>query len=88
MRAAAPFMSAFVVYLVSLGGITMALRKARKHILGARYLPAAAFIFVALFGMALAFMQSSKEARALATVSTGPDDGPNQPMGEAIGTHP
>ncbi len=81
-------MSAFVVYLLSLGGITMALRKAKKHLLGARYLPAAAFIFVALFGMAVAFMQGSKEARALAAVSTGPDDGPNQPMGKAIGIRP
>ncbi|MCP4312834.1 MAG: DUF362 domain-containing protein [Bacteroidetes bacterium] len=88
MRAAAPFMSAFVVYLLSLGGITMALSKAKKHIQGARYLPAAAFIFVAILGMGLAFVQGSKEARALSAVSTGPDDGPNQPMGKAIGIHP
>ncbi len=88
MRAAAPFMSAFVVYLLSLGGITLALRKAKKHILAARYLPAAAFIFVALIGVAFAFMQGSGEARALSAVSTGPDDGPNQPMGKAIGIHP
>jgi len=88
MQAAAPFMSAFVVYLLALGGITMALRKAKKHILGAHYLPATAFIFVALIGMAAAFMQGSREARALSAVSTGSDDGPNQPMGEAIGTHP
>ena len=88
MRAAAPFMSAFVVYLLSLGGITLALRKAKKHILAARYLPAAAFIFVALIGVAFAFMQGSREALALSAVSTGPDDGPNQPMGKAIGIHP
>ena len=88
MRAAAPFMSAFVVYLLSLGGITMALRRAKKHIQAARYLPAVAFIFVALCGMAAAFMQDSREARALSVVSTGPDDGPNQPMGKATGVHP
>ena len=88
MRAAAPFMSAFVLYLLSLGGITLALRKAKKHIRGARYLPAAAFIFVAIMGIGFAFVQGSKEARALSAASTGPGDGPNQPMGKAIGIHP
>jgi len=88
MQAAAPFMSAFVVYLLSLSGITLALRKAKKHIRGARYLPAAAFIFVAIMGIGFAFVQGSKEARALAVVSTGPGDGPNQPMGKALGVHP
>ena len=88
MRAAAPFMSAFVVYLLSLGGITMALRKAKKHIQAARYLPAAAFIFVAVIGLTVTFFQDTREARALSAVSTGPDDGPNQPMGKALGVNP
>ena len=88
MRVAAPFMSAFVMYLLSLGGIVLALRKAKRNMLRARYMAAASFVLVALIGVAFAFIQSSQDASALAKQSTGPDDGPNQPMGEAVGTHP
>ena len=51
MRVAAPFMSGFVVYLLSLGGITIALRKARQNIIRARYMVASSFILAALVGL-------------------------------------
>jgi hypothetical protein len=51
MQVAAPFMSGFVVYLLSLGGITLALKKAKKNLFQARYIAAAAFFAVALSGM-------------------------------------
>src|SRR5450756_1819881 len=37
MQVAAPLMSVFVVYLLSLGGITLAFRKAKQNILRGRY---------------------------------------------------
>ncbi len=88
MRVAAPFMSGFVIYLLSLGGITLALRKARQNIVRARYIAGGSFILVALLGMVFAVIHNSQEASALAALSTGPDDGPNQPMGTAVGTFP
>src|SRR5450759_1249872 len=38
MQVAAPFMSGFVVYLLTLGGITLALRKAKQNIFRAKYI--------------------------------------------------
>ena len=43
MRAAAPVMSAFVIYLITLSGTVFAFKKAKNHFLKARYLYAAAF---------------------------------------------
>jgi hypothetical protein len=42
MKAAAPIMSGFIVYLLSLGGSILAIRKAGKLFLGARYFSALA----------------------------------------------
>src|ERR1035437_7648006 len=53
MQVAAPIMSGFVVYLLSLGVITLALRKARQNIYRARYIAAGSFIFVALVGLVI-----------------------------------
>jgi len=88
MRVAAPFMSAFVMYLLSLGGISLALREVSRNLRRARYLAAASFAFVAVFGIVFTSIHGSREAAALTILSTGPDDGPNQAMGEAIGINP
>ncbi len=88
MRVAAPFMSGFVVYLLSLGGITIALRKAKQSIVRAKYIAAGSFVVVALAGISFTLVHGSQEASALSVLSTGPDDGPNQPIGEAVGIHP
>jgi len=88
MRVAAPFMSGFVVYLLSLGGITIALRKARQSIDRAKYIAAGSFVLVALVGISFTLVQHSQNTYASGIVPTGPDDGPNQPIGEAVGIHP
>jgi hypothetical protein len=49
MQAAAPFMSAFVLYLLGLFGSTAAFRLARKNYHRSRYLLAATFLIIALF---------------------------------------
>ncbi len=88
MRAAAPFMSGFVVYLLTLGGITVALRKAKKNIFRARSIAAGSFMVVAVVGMGFAITQGSLDIFASVPPATGPDDGPNQPMGIGRGVIP
>jgi hypothetical protein len=50
MRVAAPFMSGFIIYLISLGGITLFLRKALKSLENARFRSA-----ISLFAGAILF---------------------------------
>jgi hypothetical protein len=89
MQVAAPIMSGFVVYLLSLGGITLALRKARHNFFRARYLAALSFILVALTGMIISLTQGIQNSLAAGLPEvTGPDDGSNQPIGKAMGVNP
>jgi hypothetical protein len=53
MQVAAPLMSGFVVYLLSLGGITLAFRRAKQSIAKARYLAAGSFIIVAIISLGI-----------------------------------
>lgn len=88
MKVAAPFMSGFVVYLLSLGGITLALRKAKQNLYRTRYIAAASFFAAAVICLAVFLAQESKDSFAASLPVTGPDDGPNQPIGMAQGANP
>jgi hypothetical protein len=88
MRVAAPFMSGFVVYLITLGGITVALRKVKKNIYRARYIAAASFLVAAVVGMAFSLTHGIQDSFAATQTKFGPDDGPNQPIGTAVGINP
>lgn len=88
MQVAAPVMSGFVIYLLSLGGITLALRKARQNILRARYIAAGSFILVALAGLVISLTHGTLNSFATGSSVSGPDDGPNQPIGKALGVNP
>jgi len=88
MQVAAPIMSGFVVYLLSLGGITFALRKARQNLYRARYIAAGSFILVALVGLIISLTHGIQNVNASAFAADGPDDGPNQPIGKAMGVNP
>jgi hypothetical protein len=90
IQVAAPLMSGFVVYLLSLGGITLALKKARKNIILSRYVAAGSFLLVALFVMVLSITNNPQISFGSTQDQTkwGPDDGPNQPMGKAMGVNP
>jgi hypothetical protein len=48
MRAAAPIMSAFVIWLITLSGSVLAFRKARNHFMKDRYIYAASFFTLAV----------------------------------------
>ncbi len=88
MQVAAPLMSGFVVYLLTLGGITLVLRRIRQNILRAKYIAAGAFFLVAIAGFIIIITNGSQDSSALPLAVRGPDDGPNQPIGKAGGNNP
>jgi hypothetical protein len=88
MQVAAPLMSGFIVYLLSIGGITFALRKARHRFVQARYVAAGTFVLVALAGLIISITQGIQNSYAATQIKSGPDDGPNQPIGKGAGVNP
>lgn len=90
MRVAAPFMSTLVIYLLSLGTTTFALKRFGKNIKRARFLTAGAFLVVALLSFSTYLLQEAqdvsantvKSAEEMATMAA------NTPIGEAKGTIP
>jgi hypothetical protein len=88
MQVAAPIMSGFVIYLISLGGISIALRKARQNLSKARYLAAGLFVVVAAGWALLSITDGSQDTFASPLPAPGPEDGANQPMGKPMGIFP
>lgn len=90
MQVAAPLMSGFVVYLLSLGGATLALKKAGRSLMHAKYMASALFCVVAVTGLIFALVNGTQLSFAAiqTQIKLGPDDGPNQPFGKAQGVHP
>jgi len=88
MRAAAPFMSGFVIYLLSVTGSAMLFKRSRQFFRRARYIMAAA----AFVGALVLFAFSSNlfpEKAVAAEAKADPSDFPaNQPMGEERGIFP
>jgi len=89
MKAAAPIMSGFVIYLIGLGGSVLLFKNAWSKIREARYLAAfVAFIGFILVIFALNF-NDVKQAYATANlVNSELPDGPNNPMGVGFGIFP
>ncbi len=88
MRAAAPVMSGFVIYLLSFGGTVAALRKARKLLTKARYVPAISLILVAAAFMTFYLVKTSGLAHAANVILDQHPDGVNAPMGTPVGIKP
>ena len=84
MRVAAPFMSGMIIYLLSVGGLTLISRKLNRKVLNVRY----ASTFLLIFGVmaTMAVVPSSNSEKDLP--NPGPEDGPNQPVGTALGINP
>jgi hypothetical protein len=53
MRVAAPIMSGFVVYLLTLGGLAVFLKKTRQNFLRSRYINASLFLFASIIILAI-----------------------------------
>jgi hypothetical protein len=64
MRAAAPLMSTFVIYLLTLSGSVMASRKAKIHLLRARYLYSGLFFTIAIASAFLFFARRTEDVSA------------------------
>lgn len=64
MKAAAPFMSAFVIYLLTLSGSLFAFKKAGKHFKKARYIYAASFLVIGLICSMLLFSNNTEVVNA------------------------
>jgi hypothetical protein len=88
MQVAAPLMSGFVLYLLSIGGITFAFRKIRQNLLHHKYWVAASFVLVVLVSLLISLSPGTLDSVAATLAETGPEDGPNQPIGKAGGVNP
>jgi hypothetical protein len=90
MRAAAPIMSGFILYILSLGGMTMLFKKAVAKFKKAQYL-AAVFALSSSLVMLVVFNWTSAQkiySQAFGFTRGVLPDGPNNPMGEGIGVNP
>jgi hypothetical protein len=87
MQVAAPFMSGFVTYLLAVGGLTAISRKFNKKI-NVRFGAVAMLLTGVIFAIAVTPSSNQQTEVQNGQVKMGPDDGPNQPMGEAKGIYP
>lgn len=89
MRTAAPFMSAFIVYVLSFSGAFLAFRNARVNFFKARYVLAGFFAVISLV-ISLAFFGQDVRVAIARTVAVNGvlPDLPNTPMGTGIGINP
>ncbi len=89
MRAAAPFMSSFVIYLLAISGSAVLFKKSRSFLRRTRYAMAAATMVGALVLLALSSNFHPERLFAAGSKSAVPGDFPaNQPMGEELGIFP
>ncbi len=89
MQAAAPVMSAFIVYVLSFSGAFLSFRKAKVNFYKARYAIAAVFGLLSIVISFIFFSQDMKVAYARVTTPLGVlPDAPNSPMGEGAGLNP
>jgi hypothetical protein len=87
MRAAAPVMSGFILYLVSLAGSAAAIRLFRYRIARARYISATLFLLLSI-SAALIFISSNRpQAKGDVSIPLGVHV-PNQPIGTGVGIFP
>jgi hypothetical protein len=86
MRAAAPLMSTFVIWLVTLSGSVIAFRKAKNHFRKARYIYAAFFFSIA-FACILMFLTNRTEVVNASSVDTNSVLS-NSPIGVEHGIFP
>jgi hypothetical protein len=87
MRAAAPFMSGFVLYLLSITGAFVAFRKSKQLFKKAKYVLAALLLILAAIAGTISLTVNTKKTSAAVMAYTLPE-GPNNPMGEAKGILP
>jgi hypothetical protein len=88
MRVAAPFMSGFISYLLAVAGLTAISRKSKMKIINIRFGATTFLLAGVILAMAMAPSNNTETPFQSIDVKTGPDDGPNQPIGIAKGISP
>ncbi len=84
MRVAAPFISGLIIYLLSVGGLILVSRKMKRKIINVRYTSTVLLIFGVIVAMAVVPSSNTLADQQ----NPGPEDGPNQPLGKALGVNP
>ncbi len=87
MKAAAPVMAGFVVYLISLAGSVFAFKKFKSNLLKARYLIAFVFLAAGILAVSISVVTTPDKTKAMQLV-TADAFVANQPMGIAKGIFP
>jgi hypothetical protein len=87
MKAAAPIMSGFVVYLLSITASAFAIRHFHKKVAASKYLAASALLLTALAMLVVANTSVKKEAQAV-TLMPMSHFAANEPIGTASGFKP
>ncbi len=88
MQAAAPLMSSFVLYLLSLAGSVVAFRKARNKYFQAKYWAAAFLAIISVTAFVVFSERSAFSSFAGITGKAAILENPNTPIGVAKGTYP
>ena len=87
VRTAAPFMSAFVIYLISIAASVFAFKKFRTRLKSARYIPAFGFLIVAVISVFISGIVNNPQAGAIQLIEKNAFTA-NDPIGIAKGIHP
>lgn len=89
MRAAAPLMSGFVLYMLALTSSVFAFRKSKSYFMNRNYLAASALLVISLAAAGTFFaVHNQKPVYATPAVANEPPDGANNPMGTPQGIIP
>ncbi len=87
IRATAPIMSGFVIYLLSLGGISLILKKIWKNVTGSFSALSLALVLALFLLIGINITSDTSVTSAQTAVLTGPRDGPNSPFGTGHGVN-
>ncbi len=88
VKAAAPLMSGFVLYVFSIGSISLLIRKALNNLRSARYVSATGLLLLTAVFLVVSLTGDLSVSTALPVPATGTEDGPNMPFGKGQGINP
>ena len=81
-------MSGFVTYLMAVAGLTAISRRVKRKIINVRLGATMMLLAGVIVAMAVIPVNNTETLFQTAETRTGPEDGPNQPFGEAKGIFP
>ncbi|MFC2136812.1 DUF362 domain-containing protein [Bacteroidota bacterium] len=85
MRVAAPIMSSFVIWILTLSGIFLVFKKAKQKLFETKYTPAFLFLIIGIGISSIVFIRTAKESKANELEIWYKA---NVPLGEAKGIYP